>query len=136
MAGVMTSESPATQSRSFFLGVNATFFGFAGGGFGVVGFVGFGVAGVCVGMDGVGDAVREGRSRVDLVVVRSPDRRLDRLAGPVEEKRVAHVCERPGEGEGDVPLPAVRLVVRRRAWIPGAFSTSPMASARTQTISA
>ena len=46
-------------------------------------------------------------------VVRPPDRGLDRLAGPVEQEGVADVRERAGDGEGDVALPAVRLVVRR-----------------------
>ncbi len=51
--------------------------------------------------------------RVDLVLSGAPDHRLHGLARPVEEKRVAHARERPGERERDVTLPAVGLVVGR-----------------------
>ena len=75
---MITSESPATQRRSFFFGVNVGFAGgFATAGFGVVLVVGFGfvrrrrgstiATSICVGVVSARDA-------------------LDELPGPVEQK--------------------------------------------------
>ena len=98
------SESPATQSRSFRFGENASLFG-SGCAEGAAGLVG--VAGGSRGRWGS----REGDFRVDLVRPRAPDDRLYALSRPVEEQGVADAGEGAGEDERDVALPAVGLVV-------------------------
>ena len=66
---------------------------------------------------------------VDLVVVRTSERRLERRARPVEQKSAAHALERPGDAERDVALPALgldrRRLVQPRRVQEAARSTSP-----------
>ena len=98
---MITSESPATQSRSFFFGVNATL----AGGFGRrasppasswASDLGFGVA--VVG----GTTIATSISSASLPAHRV----LDEPAGPVEQEGVADVVEAAGERERDVTLGA------------------------------
>ena len=102
---MITSESPAIQSRSFFCGVNFCL----AGGFATTGLVGFGLVG----------RIRSHRARrdddrdVDLVCVVPAHRVLDEAAGPVEQERVADVSEAAGERERHIALRA-RLAVERR----------------------
>ena len=105
--GVITSESPATQSFSFRSGVNATFLGFAGG----VRLRRRARRRLRRGPRRRGRRLGERDLRVDLVAARPPDERLDADARPVEQQGVADVRERAGEGDRDVARPAVGLVV-------------------------
>ena len=102
--GVITSESPATQMRSFRFGRERDLRGRrrrAG--------VGFASA---VGGFGVGRGVDGRRRRAIAVSISSlpaADRVLHGRARPVEPQGVADVRERAGEGERDVALPALGL---------------------------
>ena len=102
---MITSESPAIQSRSFFCGVNFCL----AGGFATTGFVGFGVGGRVRVHRGRRDDDRD----VDLVCVVPAHRVLHEAAGPVEQERVTDVSEAARERERDVALRA-RLAVERR----------------------
>ena len=92
--GTTTSESPAIQTRSFFLGENFARFG------------------------GAAAVVRRARSScgsgtATAVSISSsserPSTALSARARPVEEERAAHGLERPGDRERDVALPALGL---------------------------
>ena len=91
--GTTTSESPATQTRSGRAGVN------------------FSRAGGC--RSRVGHGLRHRDARVDLVVLRAPENRLQPSSRLIEEERSADRRERLGERESDVSLPALRLDLRR-----------------------
>ena len=91
--GTTTRESPATQTRSGRAGVN------------------FSRAGAR--RSRVGHGLRHRDTRVDLVVLRAPENRLDPSSRLVEEERSADRRERLGGGQSDVTLPAFRLDFRR-----------------------
>ena len=103
----MTSESPATQSRSFRFGVKAIL----AGGLGVVVPDGFG-AGFGLGF-GADDCRRHDDGDVDLVLPAATGSGLECLPRPVEEEGVAHPGKAAGESKGDVPFRS-RLAVERR----------------------
>ena len=110
--GVITSESPATQSRSFFFGVNASL-GRAG-----AGVVGAGtvvvppvVVPLVVVVPGVvvvvGPVVVAGGNSIAVSISSAEPRPMalwSEMAWPVEQQRMAHVRKRCGERERDVAL--------------------------------
>ncbi len=61
----------------------------------------------------VGHGLRHRDTRVDLVVLRAPENRLEPSSRLVEEERSADRRERLGNGESDVSLPALGLDLRR-----------------------
>ena len=125
---MITSESPATQSRSFFFGVNARL----AGGFATAGFVGFGV-GVVPGLRRHGRRRHDDRD-VDLVVVVAADRVLHEPARPVEQERVADVARPPVSASATSRfVPGWPL--NADLCIPGASSSAPKTSASSATIS-
>ena len=103
VAGVITSESPATQSRSFLFGVNATFAGgFATAGFAVGFFVGF--------VPGFGVTVVGGTTIATSISSASPRPMASWTSPRGRSSRSAWLtcCEAARERERDVAL-------RRRA---------------------